>query len=457
MRIRNVLFALAIASSASAQTADQAAANRLISAATRDSAAWKRLATLTDRFGPRFSGSTNLERAIDWIVGEMKKDGFENVHTEPVMVTHWVRGTESADLIAPRAKSIRMLGLGRSVGTPREGITAPVLVVHDFAELRRRSAEAKGRIVLFNFAFDTTVAPFIAYGEAVQYRGGGADSASRFGALAALVRSVTPRSLSTPHTGGMNYADSNRAGPKIPTAAITVEDAELMQRMQERGERIVVRLKMSAQTLPPAPSRNVVAEIRGSERPNEVIVMGGHIDSWDVGQGAMDDGGGAVSAWEALRLIKESGVRPKRTVRVVLWTNEEIGGAGGRGYRDAHKAELGDHIYAMESDNGVFTPHGIYFTGSDAGLSFMQGVAPLLKPIDADSVEVGEPEADVGPLRGAGVPTLAINTDQSRYFWYHHTDADTMDKLNPVDISKCVAVFAVLANAIGNLTESIPR
>src|SRR3954468_540689 len=365
MRIRAILIALAIASPAWAQSSpDQAAAERLITAATRDSAAWKRLAALTDKFGPRFSGSTNPERAMDWIVGEMKKDGLENVHTEPVMVTHWVRGAESVDLISPRVKSLRMLGLGRSVGTPVAGITAPVLVVGDFAELRRRAAEAKGKIVLFNFAFDTTVAPFAAYGQAVQYRGGGADSASKFGALAALVRSVTPRSLSTPHTGGMNYADSNRTGPKIPTAAITVEDAELMQRMQGRGERIVVRLKMSAKTLPPAPSRNVVAEIKGSERPNEVIVMGGHIDSWDVGQGAMDDGGGSIAAWEALRLIKELGVRPKRTIRVVLWTNEEIGLAGGNAYRDAHRAELGDHIYAMESDNGVFTPHGVVFSGS---------------------------------------------------------------------------------------------
>jgi carboxypeptidase Q len=268
---------------------------------------------------------------------------------------------------------------------------------------------------------------------------------------------VTPRSLQTPHTGGMSYADSGRQGPRIPAAAVTVEDAEMMRRMQERGERIVVTLKMGARTLPPAQSRNVVAEVRGSERPDEVIVLGGHIDSWDVGQGAMDDGGGSVAAWEAVRLIKQLGVRPKRTVRVVLWTNEEIGLAGGNGYRDAHRAEIDKHVAAMESDNGVFTPRGLQFAGSDAGMAIIRQIAPLLRRIGADSVMSGGPEADVSPLAALGVPTLAINTDPSRYFWYHHTDADTPDKIDPVDIAKCVAVMAVTVHTIANLDAMLPR
>lgn len=435
----------------------RAAADQLIDAALRDSAAHKRLSLLADRFGHRMSGSASLEQAIDWIVGEMKRDGLENVHTEPVKVTHWVRGAESAELISPRAVKLNMLGLGRSVGTAPAGITAPVLVVRDFAELRRRSADAKGKIVAFNFPFDTTAIPFAAYGQAVQYRSRGADSAKAVGAVAVLVRSVTPRSLNTPHTGGMGYGDTSRTARNIPAAAITVENAEMLQRMQDRGERIVVRLKMGARTFPPATSRNVVAEIRGSERPNEIIVMGGHIDSWDVGQGAMDDGGGSVAAWEALRLIKQLGVRPKRTIRVVLWTNEEIGLAGGNGYRDAHRAELDNHIYAMESDNGVFTPRGVLFAGSGAGLTMLKGLTPLLGRIGADSVEASGPEADVGPLNALGVPALAINSDPSRYFWYHHTEADTPDKIDPVGMAKCVAVMAVLANTIGNMIERIPR
>jgi carboxypeptidase Q len=403
------------------------------------------------------SGAPSLERAIDWIVEEMKKDGFENVHTEPVMVTHWVRGAESAEVVSPRPIRLHMLGLGRSVGTPAAGITAPVLVVRNFAELRRRGAEAKGRIVVYNFPFDTTVVPFAAYGEAVQYRSRGADSAKAFGAVAALVRSVTPRSLDTPHTGGMGYGDTSRTARNIPAAAITVENAEMLQRMQDRGERVVVRLKMSARTLPPARSRNVVAEIVGSERPNEVIVMGGHIDSWDVGQGAMDDGAGCVSAWEALRLIKQLGVRPKRTIRVVFWTNEEIGLGGGTAYRDAHRAELADHIYALESDNGVFTPRGLNFGGSEAGLRMMRSISPLLRRVGADSVAPGGPEADIGPIFALGVPVLSIDTDQSRYFWYHHTEADTPDKIDPADMQKVVAIMAVLANTVGNMVERVPR
>jgi carboxypeptidase Q len=460
---RPFLLALSLACATSALQAQvsvephRAAADQLIQAAQRDSAAHRRLSELSDRFGHRFSGSASLEKALDWIVAEMKKDGLENVHTEPVMVTHWVRGAESAEVISPRPFKLNMLGLGRSVGTPAAGITAPVLVVHDFAELRRRAAEAKGKIVVFNFPFDTTIAPPAAYGRAVAYRGRGADSAKAVGAVAALVRSVTPRSLNTPHTGGMSYGDTSRTARNIPTAAITVENAELLQRMQDRGEKVVVRLKMSARTLPPAPSRNVVAEIKGSERPNEVIVMGGHIDSWDVGQGAMDDAAGCVSAWEALRLIKQLGIRPKRTIRVVFWTNEEIGLGGGNAYRDAHKSELGDHIYALESDNGVFTPRGLFFSGSDAGLAFMRSITPLLAPVGANAVAVGGAEADVGPIVALGVPGLAIDTDQSRYFWYHHTEADTPDKINPTDMQKVVAIMAVLANTIGNMAERIPR
>ena len=451
-----VLAAAAVGAQAPAE-AHRAAADRLIDAALADSAAHRRLSTLADRFGHRMSGSQSLERSLDWIIEEMKRDGLENVRGEPVMVTHWVRGQESAELVSPRRTTLRMLGLGRSVGTPPAGITAQVIVVRDFAELRARRAEVRGKMVLFNHPFDTTLPPFTAYGRAVQYRAAGADSAAAHGAVAVLVRSVTPRSLQTPHTGGLTYGDTSRSARNIPGAAITVEDAEMLQRMQDRGERIVVTLKMGARTLPPARSRNVVAEIRGSERPDEIIVLGGHIDSWDVGQGAMDDAGGSVAAWEAVRLIKQLGVRPRRTVRVVLWTNEEIGLAGATAYRDAHRAELDKHILAMESDNGVFRPHGLFFAGPEAGFTLMRQLSPLLARIGADSVAPGGPQADVSPLFAAGVPTLAPNVDVSRYFWYHHTDADTPDKIDPVDMARCVALRAVMANTIANLDGIVPR
>lgn len=419
--------------------------------------AYARLARLTDTFGPRMSGSQNLERAIDWIVAEMKKDGFDRVYTEPVMVTNWVRGEESAVLEKPRRTKLNVIGLGRSVGTRPGGISAPVLVVNDFADLRAHAAQAKGKIVVYDFPFDTTVHPFVAYGQAVQYRAYGADSAVQFGAVASLSRSATPRSFQSPHTGGLSYADTVRRVPKIPGASITPEDAMMLHRMQQRGETPVVRLTMNAKTLPLAPSRNVIAEIRGSEKPDEVVVLGGHIDSWDVGTGAMDDGGGCAVAWEALRLIKQSGIRPKRTIRVVLWTNEEIGLGGAFGYRDAHRAQLDKHVVAMESDNGVFKPHGIVYSGSTDGLAVAREFAGLLKSIGADSVEANGPEADVWPLNQLGVPTIAINTDPTRYFWYHHTEADTIDKLDPRDMQLCAAIMAVVAATFGSGDVALPR
>jgi carboxypeptidase Q len=423
----------------------------------KDSTAWNRLAYLTDTYRARPSGSQNLERAIDWIVAQMKRDGLENVHTEPVMVAHWVRGSESAVMESPRRVPLHILGLGRSVGTRPGGISAPVIVVRDFADLRAKRAQVKGRIVVYDFAFDTTVHPFVGYGGAVQYRAYGADSAVQFGAVASLSRAATPRSFQTAHTGGLSYADTIRQVPQIPGASITPEDAMMLHRLQDRGEHPVIHLTMNAQTLPPARSRNVIAEIRGSEHPEEVVVLGGHIDSWDVGTGAMDDGGGCFAAWEALRLIKQSGARPKRTIRVVLWTNEEIGLAGAYGYRDAHRSELDKHVVAMESDNGVFKPHGIVFSGSAEGLAVAREFAHLLKNAGADSVEANGPEADVWPLNLSGVPTIAINTDASRYFWYHHTEADTVDKLDPHDMEMCAAIMAVVANTFANYSGKLPR
>ncbi len=435
----------------------RASSAQLISAALRDSAAYLRLARLVDGHGHRLAGSASLERAIDWIVAEMKRDGLENVRKEPVTVPQWVRGVESAELVSPRRAPLHMLGLGRSVGTPPQGITAQVLVVQSFADLRARAPQARGRIVLYNVPFDSTISPNTAYGRAVQYRALGADSASAVGAVAVLVRSVTPRSLRSPHTGGMAPYDSTGRLRRIPAAAISVEDADMLQRMQDRRERITVRLKMAARTLAPTRSHNVVAEIRGAEKPDEVIVMGGHIDSWDVGQGAMDDAGGCVAAWEALRLIKESGVRPKRTIRVVLWTAEEIGLMGATAYRDAHRAEVDKHVLAMESDNGVFRPRALQIGAGEGGLAMGQRIALLLSAAGVDSARVGGPQADISPLYALGVPVATIDTDPSRYFWYHHSEADMIDKLDPVDLARNVAIFAVVANVAANMEGTLPR
>ena len=455
MRFR-LLAALAVslaASVSSAQTPDPIAAkytadaDRLIDAALRDSAAWNRLALLTDTFGHRLSGSQALENTIDWVLAEMKKDGLENVRGEAVKVPHWVRGEESLTLVSPRKASLPMLGLGLSIATPKQGITAPVMVVSSFADLTARAADAKGKIVLFDV-------PFTEYGQTVRYRGAGAVAAARVGAVAALVRSVTPMSLRTPHTGAMRYDSTVK---KIPTAAVTVEDAMMLRRMIARGQRVVVTLKMSARMLPDAPSRNAIAELRGSELPDEVVIVSGHLDSWDVGQGAMDDGGGVVAAWEAVRLMKQLGLRPRRTVRVVAWTNEENGTAGGNGYRDAHRAELAKHVVAIESDEGVFKPRGVGFTGSDSATAIVKRVGALLTRINANGVVPGGGGADVGPMMALGVPGMSPDVDGSKYFWYHHTDADTMDKLDPHEMALCVATIAVMAYVIADLPEPLPR
>ena len=423
------------------------AATQIIQSALADSNAWNRLAYMTDTFGPRLSGSDNLERAITWMLSVMEDDGLINVRGEPVMVLHWVRGRESVDLILPRETPLAMLGLGGSVGTPPEGITAEVLVVSSFEELTERAAEARGKIVLFDV-------PFTNYGATVRYRGNGAVAAARVGAVAALIRSVTPVSLNSPHTGAMNY-DSTTT--RIPAAALSVEGAAMLHRMQDRGQRVVLRLRMEARTLPDVPSRNVVAELKGREYPEEVVVLGGHIDSWDVGQGAMDDGGGVVVSWEALRVLKRLGLQPRRTIRVVGWTNEENGLRGGNAYRDRHSTELDDHILAIESDGGVFEPRGFGFSGTDEARAIIIAIGELLAPLGASSISNRGGGADIGPIMREGVPGVGHQVDGTKYFWYHHSHADTMDKLDPREMAMNVAAMAILAYVVADLPERLPR
>jgi len=425
----------------------RATADQIIDAALADNAAWNRLARLTDTFGPRFSGSENLELAIDWILEEMKADGLENVRGEDVMVPHWVRGEETLEILIPHKRKLQILGLGGSVGTGPKGVTGDVFVVTSYDDLEASKEKAKGKIVLWNV-------PFTSYGATVSYRSNGAVKAAEAGAIASLVRSVTPNSLYTPHTGNSSYADGV---PKIPHAAVTVEDALMMQRMQDRGQQIRVHLTLDHVWLPDAKSRNVVGELVGSEFPDEVIVFGGHIDSWDVGTGAMDDAGGCVAAWEALRIMKALGLRPKRTIRVVMWTNEENGMRGGNAYRDAHINELDNHILAMESDGGVFAPIGFGFTGSDAAFDTLTQIGKLLQRIDSGVITKGGGGADIGPIMAKGVPGMGLNVDGTKYFWYHHTNADYVDKLDPVEVAKSVATMGVMAFVVADMDQRLPR
>ena len=320
-------------------------------------------------------------------------------------------------------------------------------MVRNFDELEKLGEQVRGKIVVYNF-------PFTNYGAAVQYRGNGASRAARYGAVAALVRSVTAVSLQTPHTGAMIYAE---AQPKIPTAAITIESAELLQRLHDRGDRPMLRLKMEAKFLPDAESANVIAELKGSEKPDEVVVVSGHYDSWDVGQGAHDDGGGCIIAWEAVRLLKELGLRPRRTIRVVLYTNEENGLRGGNAYRDAHRSELSKHILAIESDSGIYQPvgFGLAATATPQARANMQEIAKLLSGIRADRIAANGGGADIGPIMREGVLGASLDVDGSHYFDIHHTPADTLDKIDPQNLALCVATMAVMAYTVADMPQSL--
>ena len=417
------------------------AADRLITESRRTDFAWQRLAELTDTYGPRLSGSEALERAIDWAVAEMKKDGLDNVHKEPVMVPKWVRGRESLELVTPIRQPLPMLGLGNSVGTPAAGLEADVIVVTSMDELKARAAEVKGRIVLFNV-------PFTTYGATVVYRSTGPSEAAKLGAVATLVRSVGPTGLRTPHTGALTYADGVA---KIPGAAISTEDADRFARLQARNVKIRVKLSMEAHFDADSQSYNVVGDLTGRELPKEIVLVGGHFDSWDPGAGASDDAGGCVVSWEALRLMKALNLRPKRTVRVVLFTNEENGGRGGVGYRDAHTAELANHVMMLESDGGVFDPSGFGFTGPDAARATVTAIAGLLGPLGANRIGASGGGADISPSATAAKIPMMSHEVTGDYFLIHHTPADTIARITPKQMSDNAAAIAVMAYIVAEV------
>jgi hypothetical protein len=432
-------------------------AGLIIGAALTDVEGWDKLVHLTTEIGHRLSGSPQLEQAIEWAHESMKREGLENPYLQPIKVPHWVRGNEYAEMVAPRKKKLEILGLGRSVATPPEGITAPVVVVTSFDELESLGREkVEGKIVVY-------AVPWEGYGRTVRYRGGGASAAAKLGAVATLVRSATGRSLNTPHTGGMRYEEGI---PEIPAAAVTVEDAMWMRRLVEAGHEVRVKLYMEAKTLPDADSANVMAEIKGSEKPEEVVVMGGHYDSWDVGQGAHDDGAPCIAAWQALTLIKKLGLRPRRTLRVVLWTNEENGLRGGTGYREALGDEVSNHVAAIEMDGGAERPlgFGLGLVGTDPdeghpvyekAFEKLQAIGALVDVIDAGTIFRGGGGADIGPLMRAGVPGLGLRTVGEHYFDWHHTHSDTLDKVDLQDFRKAIAILGVFGYVLADMPERL--
>jgi carboxypeptidase Q len=416
-------------------------AQRLITQSQSSDFAWKRLAELTDTFGNRLSGSETLEQAIDWAVATMKTDGLENVRKERVMVPKWVRGKESLDLTLPVRQPLVMLGLGNSVGTAPAGVEADVFIVKSFNDLDRHAADVTGKIVLFNV-------PYTDYGQTRPYRSDGPSRAAKLGAVATLVRSVGPTGLRTAHTGALDYAPD---APKIPAAAVAAEDADRLQRLADLGVRTRVHLTMDAHFDADSPSYNVVGEWRGRELPNEVVVAGGHLDSWDVGAGASDDGGGCIVTWEALRLMKQLNLRPRRTVRVVLFTNEENGDRGGEGYRDAHQSELANHVVLLESDGGIFDPSGFGFTGPAPARATIVAIASLLGSLGADHVTDGGGGTDIEPAATAGKIPMLGHLSNGDYFLIHHTAADTIARITPKQVSDNAAAIAVMLYTIADV------
>jgi carboxypeptidase Q len=415
-----------------------AAAEKITAAIEGRVRAWELLAELADSFGHRLSGSRSLERAIDWSIAQMKAIGLENPRREKVMVPHWVRGAERARVVAPIERELVILGLGGTVGGKVRG---EIAVVESLEEIERRGAELRGKIVVINQAmprFDHARNETF-YGETVKIRGYGASAAAKVGAKAVLVRSVTANSLRTPHTGALRYEDGVK---KIPAAALTLEDAELLARLARRGK-TTVELSLGARTLPDAVSGNAIAELRGRELPDEIVLIGGHIDSWDVGDGSTDDGAGCMMALEAAALLKELGLVPRRTIRVVLFTNEENGLRGARAYHAAHGQEK--HVAAIEADTGSGAPRGFDIAGTPEQIAELQRYAPLFEGIGASVFEAGGGGADISPLTKDGVLSLGVSPDVSAYFDLHHSPADTFDKVDPDHLERNAAAMALMA------------
>ncbi|XP_065095319.1 carboxypeptidase Q-like [Ochlerotatus camptorhynchus] len=412
---------------------------------------WQSLAELTDTFGPRMTGSQQLEDAIDYAVKEMIQDGLENVHTEDVPVPHWVRGYERAQLVEPIHLELPILGLGTSVGTPYGGISAEVIVVQSFAELDELPNELiEGKIVVF-------VPQWVSYGETGTYRRLGASAAAKKGAVASLIRSVTQFSIGSIHTGVQEYEEGVR---KIPTASITVEHAEMLLRKYHRGEKLKIHLEMHDENLGMFMSRNTIAELQGLVyRNSSVVVVSGHLDSWDVGVGAMDDGGGVMISWKALTYLKALGLRPRRTIRAVLFTGEEQGVWGGRQYFENHKAQGEEEFnFFFESDSGTFNPLGYGFAGNDEAKCIFQEIVKLLAPLNATEVSSSSSAGpDVTDWSAAGYPGAGLLNANDRYFWFHHTAGDSMLVEDPANLDRCAAIWAATAYVVADLSIAMPK
>ncbi len=437
---------------------------RIRDEALKSSYAYQKTAYMSNNIGPRLSGSAQAERAVAWVAEEMRELGLE-VRLQELKVPHWVRGIETGELVEfpgmakGTTQKIVLTALGGSVATPAKGLTAEIVVVDSWNELERLGrAGIEGKIVLFNVPFDRKLAEsgfgLQAYGQAVQYRSRGAIEAGRLGALGVLVRSAGSSQMRLPHTGGMRYEEGVR---RIPGAAVTAEDAELIDYLARMGT-VRIRLLLTPQTLPDAVSHNVIADLRGSELPDEVVIVSGHLDSWDLGTGALDDACGVAVAMQVPYLLNKLKIRPKRTIRVIAYMNEENGLVGGNEYARAERENIADHFAAIESDLGASRPLGILFAGNRDALPFFDPILDILRHHGSGLIRMESGVgADIDPLTRQGVPSFAPWFDMRTYFNYHHTAADTFDKVDPDDLAKVGSVMAVLGYGLANMERPLPR
>jgi hypothetical protein len=454
MRAFAPAVALAGLAAALAATTPDDPISRLVDAGLKSDGAYRKLAWLTDRIGPRLSGSSNLEKAVVWCSDEMTRDGLENVRAEKVMVPRWVRGEASGKILEPVAHPMVILALGMSDSTGPDGVTGNIVEVSSLDEVKALGEKAKGKIVLFNKRIYPNGGDERGYGSAAPLRHAGAAAAAKVGAVGMLIRSLATADLRLPHTGSMEYEDGV---VRIPAAAVSPEDAELIHRFLAAGETVKVTFFQSCRNLPDAESANVVGEIRGSVSPDEVVVIGGHLDSWDVGTGAQDDGAGCAITMEAMRLIRASGFKPKRTIRAVLFTNEENGLRGGKAYAEAHATELGKHVAAIESDSGGQRPVGFGVAAGAGSAVMLRRLALPLAGIAADDVQDGGGGADISAMADAGVPQIGLRQDGTHYFDIHHTMADTLDKVDAHDLAMNATAMAVMAWQLANADPPLPR
>src|SRR6266576_808750 len=437
---------------------------QLQKAALESDYAYRQVAHLANNIGPRLSGSAQAAKAVEYVAAELKALGC-NVQLEKVMVPHWVRGEETAALVqfpgqAPNTtQKIVLCALGGSVATPENGIETEVLVVKNFDELKSMPREKiAGKIVLFNYPFDKQMAAegrsFQAYGKAVVYRSDGPSAAARQGAVACLIRSVGGADYRLPHTGMTDYA---KDVPKIPAGAVTSEDADLIVNLARQGP-VRMKLVLTPQTLPDAESANVIGDIKGSEHPEQVIVVSGHLDSWDLGTGAIDDGAGVAVSMEVANVIQKLHLKPKRTIRVIAWMNEENGSRGSKQYAKDHGKEMSRHFAAMETDGGAGHPLGINIKGKPEVKKMLAPVAAILQESGAGVLNFVEHcGVDIEPLDKSDVPAFCPIQNSRFYFNYHHTAADTLDKIVPRELAENSAVVAVITYALANMEQPLPR